>query len=317
MKALLLAMLIAMPAMAASNYDKPDKLVALPDGRKLNIYCSGSGGSKPTVIMEAGYQSWSFGWRATQELLEQRYRVCSYDRAGLGFSDFGPLPRDGAHIAADLDALITAAALKPPFVLVGHSAGGMSMRLLADRRLADVAGLVLVDPSIERQFAGIEGSVTYVANDYRKCAEAAKANRLPSSEFPKCVSLAASFMAPRMAAEVTIRALGPDYWLTQASEYESIAIATSNQLLAGRQNYGDLPLVVLTAGNNLNPRWAAAHAALAARSTRGVQHIVERSGHLIHIERPDAIADAVDEVVKAHRSKATGAAGVEPKRRAR
>jgi len=292
--AVLLALLLATPALA-SDYDRPDRLVALPDGRQMNLYCTGSG--KPTVLLEAGYQAWSFAWVTTQLAIEKKYRVCSYDRAGLGFSDPGPSPRDGTNIAADLDALITAAKLKPPFVLVGHSAGGLSMRLLADRRPNDIAGMVFVDSSVEGQFAGHEDSVHAVAAGYYKCEAAAKAGKLPSPTLPECPSPAFAWMPAGMRAEVERRGRGPDYWRTMGSEYESIGTLTSDEVKAGRQSYGDLPIVVLTAGSN--GHWQAMHSALAGRSTRGTQHLFPTSGHLLQNEHPEAVAAAVDEVVAA------------------
>lgn len=301
--AILLA-LAATPALAASDWASPDQLVQLPDGRQMNIYCAGRG--KVTVILEAGFQAWSFSWSTAQARLEQKYRVCSYDRAGLGFSDPGPYPRDGAAITRDLDALITAAKLKPPFILVGHSAGGLSVRLLADRRPTDVIGLVLVDPSVEGQFAGREDSVKATAAGWYRCADAVQPGKAPADAKP-CAPPVFAWMPPGMAAEITRRSRGPDYWRTLGSEYESIFTTTSAAILAGRQWYGAMPVVVLTAGKNLDPRWAAKHAAIAARSSNGVHHIIPEAGHILQSERPDAVADAVDEVVALHR-----AAGVEP-----
>ena len=295
------ALLAAVPA-TADQYG--NHLVALPDGRRLNLNCTGHG--KITVLLEAGYQAWNFTWSGLQPRLEDHYRVCSYDRAGLGFSDPGPSPRDGPAIAADLDQLITAARLKPPFVLVGHSAGGLSMRLLADRRVADVIGMVLVDSSVEGQFAGHEDMLRAVAAGNYACAAAAEAGKLYSPALPNCADPAMSFMSPPMAARQTKIGRTSGYWRTMGSEYESIGTTTVDALRRGRQDYGDLPIVVLTAGTN--PAWIRLHAALAARSTRGFQHLFPNNGHLLHIERSDAVASAVDEVV---------AAGVEPHRRAR
>ena len=287
---------------AADKYG--NHLVALPDGRKLNLNCTGHG--RITVLLEAGYQAWNFTWSGLQPRLEDHYRVCSYDRAGLGFSDPGPMPRDGTAIAADLDQLIAAARLKPPFVLVGHSAGGLSMRLLADRRVADVIGMVLVDPSVEDQFAGHEDLLHKVAAGNYACAAAAEAGKLYSSEFPYCADPAMSFMSPPMAARQTEIGRTPGYWRTMGSEYESIGTTTADAVRRGRQDYGDLPLIVLTSGTN--PAWIRLHAALAARSRKGVQHLFPKNGHLLHIERSDAVAAAVDEAV---------AAGVEQRGHAR
>ena len=108
---------------------KPARLVVLPDGRKLNFRCMGSG--SPTIVFESGWGATSTAWAKVQPALSTSYRTCSYDRAGYGFSDPGPDPRDGSAIAADLDAGLRAARLTGPFVLVGHSAGGLYIRLLA------------------------------------------------------------------------------------------------------------------------------------------------------------------------------------------
>ena len=102
---------------------RPGDLVRL-DGRRINVRCLGAGA--PTVILESGYEADSLAWWKVEPEVARFTRVCSYDRAGAGFSDPGPLPRDGAAIAADLDKALSAAGIRGPFVLVGHSAGGFT-----------------------------------------------------------------------------------------------------------------------------------------------------------------------------------------------
>ena len=127
----------------------PGRLVMLPDHRRLNLRCSGHG--SPTVVLEGGFGADSLAWYKVQPALAARYRVCAYDRAGAGFSDPAPAPRDGAAIARDLDAGLRAAGIGGPFVLVGHSSGGLYARIFADLRPKDVIGMVLVDPSVPHQ----------------------------------------------------------------------------------------------------------------------------------------------------------------------
>jgi len=130
----------------SSAYTRVQRLVDI-GGRKLNLYCTGTG--SPTVILEAGGGESSLDWRFVQPQLTKTTRTCSYDRAGYGFSDRGPLPRDASAAVSDLHALVAAAGIPKPFVLVGYSYGELYSRLYADRFLSDLAGLVLVEPAAE------------------------------------------------------------------------------------------------------------------------------------------------------------------------
>ena len=120
--------------------------VKLADGRRLYLDCRGSG--SPTVLLEAGHRNWSPAWTLVQPQVAQFTRVCSYDRAGLGLSDSGPRPRTAHAAATDLTQLLHQAAIPPPYVLVGHSAGGMYSRVFTDLHRDQVAGLVLVDTDV-------------------------------------------------------------------------------------------------------------------------------------------------------------------------
>lgn len=136
------------PNPSLEAYGRPQQLVDI-GGRRLNRYCLGHG--SPTVILVGGLGASTFTWRKVHADLARTTRVCAYDRAGYGFSDPGPLPRDTRHLADDLAALIRAAPLRPPYVLVGASLGGMIVRLFADSHLRDVVRMVLLDPQIEHQ----------------------------------------------------------------------------------------------------------------------------------------------------------------------
>ncbi len=281
-------------------WEVAQSLVRLPDGRRLNLYCTGAG--RPTVILEAGFGATLWSWAKVQPLIAASHRVCSYDRAGMGFSDPGPLPRDGAAQVADLAALLRAAKLTPPYVLVGHSAGGLTMRLFADKWPRQVKGLVLVDPSIEGQFDGQDRVVGITVASYEACARAAAAHALPSPEpaLARCTAKPNAGISPRMNAVLAAAALRPAMWTTQASEYAAIAGATSDAVKRGRQYYDALPLVVLTAGQAAaaNPGWAAAHAAVAARSSVGVQRTVAGASHNLMNDASNAVVDAVAEVAR-------------------
>jgi pimeloyl-ACP methyl ester carboxylesterase len=302
------ALTLAAPSAAVivsiNAYASPGKLVALPDGRRINVRCTGSG--SPTVILEAGYKAWSFAWAGVQPNLKTR--VCSYDRAGMGFSDPGPEPRDGAAIVADLDAWLRASGEKPPYLLVGHSAGGLYMRLFSNLHPNDIAGMVFVDPSIERQF-GLEQRIYDGAAANTRACGAAMALPADDPKRIKCVPALRTNPGPFDFATAKQQQL-PGYWNTLASEFANLP-ATARQVMAGRQYYGALPLIVLTAGGVGPPPadpqaaqkeaqslliWTDAHRELAARSTIGVDRVVPDTGHLITTRKPQAIVDAIVDV---------------------
>lgn len=121
----------------------PGRLIDI-GGRRLHLRVEGDGPG-PTIVFEAGFGGSSVLWSLVQRDVAKLARTCSYDRAGYGFSDFGPLPRSGAQLAAELHLALEHAGLPPPYILVAHSYGGLISRLFAWRHPRDVAGLVLVD----------------------------------------------------------------------------------------------------------------------------------------------------------------------------
>ena len=125
-------------------YLAPQQMVIIDGHRRLNVYCSGSG--LPVVLLEGGYASDSLVWRYVQPLIAKHTRVCSYDRAGERFSDTGPFPRDLSAMVSDLHALVQALDLPKPFILVGHSMGGMNAVLYAEHYKDELTGVVLLDP---------------------------------------------------------------------------------------------------------------------------------------------------------------------------
>ena len=125
-------------------FHPPGRLVDI-GGCRLHLYCTGEG--SPTVILEAGGGNPWLSWCKVQPQVASFTRVCSYDRAGLGWSDPSPRPRTAMVIAEELHALLHNAGIPGPFVLVGHSLGGMDARMFANRYPSEVAGLVLVDSS--------------------------------------------------------------------------------------------------------------------------------------------------------------------------
>jgi pimeloyl-ACP methyl ester carboxylesterase len=116
-------------------------------GYRLHLHCSGSG--SPVVLLEAGAGDFSSDWSLVQPAVSQVTRVCSYDRAGYAWSDAGPLPRTIRQVTSELHAMIGAAGLPAPLVLVGHSLGGLYARAFAAAHPDQVAGVVLIDAAHE------------------------------------------------------------------------------------------------------------------------------------------------------------------------
>src|SRR5882757_10808283 len=123
-------------------YAQPGQLVSV-NGFRLNLYCTGSG--SPTVVFDSGFLDWAPAWSTVQPQIAKWTRACSFDRAGAGFSEPGPMPRTSVRIAKELHAALDRAGITGPFILVGHAFGGDNVRTFADLHMGEVAGLVLVD----------------------------------------------------------------------------------------------------------------------------------------------------------------------------
>ncbi len=132
----------------AKAYPPPGQLVDI-GGYRLHINCTGSG--SPTVVIDAGLGDWSTMWGFVQPEVAKTTRVCTYDRAGVGWSDAGPLPRDAAQFAKELHSLLQNANIPGPYVVVGHSLGGLSVRVFVHEYASDVAGVVLIESMNPRQ----------------------------------------------------------------------------------------------------------------------------------------------------------------------
>lgn len=224
-------------------------------GRRLNVYCTGSG--SPTVILDANESDDTSDWRFVQPLLAKRTRVCSYDRAGFGFSDQGPLPRDAAAYVSDLRALIEKAPIARPFVLVGYSSSTLSARLYADRHLDDLAGLVLVEPDIEDQEAALFAVAPALKAGFEQGFAAAKActaatqrgGLKPHTElYDVCTSHDPQL--PAALVDVIVkRQLRAEWWRAYNSDQTSDRTISTAEVRSEQRQYGTLPLAVVVAAD--------------------------------------------------------------------
>jgi pimeloyl-ACP methyl ester carboxylesterase len=296
-----------------ASYQHDSRLIQIPNGRSLNVYCLGKG--SPTVVLEPGIGSSAFGLWMLQGKIAKLTRVCAYDRAGMGKSPPGPLPRDTAAEVADLEVLLPAADIRAPYILVGHSMGGFNARRLASVRTKDVAGMVLIDPSVENQIPILEAAAPAIAkNDkrfvglIRHCANPglpdkdfnADCRRSPPLTFPP--GLAAAYLASQTRT----------YFKARLSELEAFFDLDSQEVIAFRHSFGAMPLIVLTRGmpsSDLPPEQAEielkflkkSHDEIAALSTVGTNRVVPGASHDIQVDKPDAVLDAIGEVLRAVR----------------
>ena len=302
------------PDPALEAYAKPGQLVDV-GGRKLNLRCSGSG--TPTVILESGASADSLTWFIVQPSIAKTTRVCSYDRAGFGFSDDGPLPRDVDANAADLHALIHAAHIELPVVLVGHSLGTNIVRRYADRHASDLAGIVLVDPPPQHVS---EFSADFVKADREMhekviafattCEKAASAGQLakPTGDAAQCIRPPNPAYPTALNAAIHAQKEKPPFWHTLISEFQT-NLTLFEQPVSPQENHGTLPLIVLTAANAFDDAppevksamvsaQAKTQKLIVATSTRGEKRWIADSSHDMQFDQPDAIVTAVADVIK-------------------
>ena len=286
-------------------------------GRSLNIYCSGEG--SPAVIFDSGNGDPGYVWADMQPNVAKLTRACWFDRAGEGWSDPGPYPRTSAAMSADLHELLHRAGIPAPYILVGHSLGGMNARVYNGLYPTEVAGAVLVDAAHGDEMTRAPTFMLGRSAPRRLwhpiwiAGQTARVTGLLRLMLP-AVSVPAD--SAKRTRELMVRALRsqPAAAATQfdASSPESYAQA---ERAAG---FDDRPLIILTRGKvdlPTNPsaedrEWAAYELVwqheiqpkLARLSTHGRQMIVETSGHRIHEEAPSVVVNAIREVLADVRS---------------
>jgi pimeloyl-ACP methyl ester carboxylesterase len=296
-------------------YVKPGQLVDI-GGRRINLHCTGAGG--PTVILMAGIFSWSVVWYKTQPVIAQKTRVCGFDRASYGFSDPAPRPQILSDVVDDLHAALQAGSIPGPYVLVGHSLGGIEVRLYAQRWPKEVAGMLLVDTSpageglIDEEQPGFDEAVgrESYASYTLHCAFLAMAGPFEpsSSEFEDCSATLPSD-TPAAFRKIWPQFFTAYYFADKVSLMSSLY--THRYDSADHHRLGAMPLVVLSIehpwgtgtpaqmrlGRSYGKVWNALHQDLAHLSSRGVHRVIKGSGHEIQLDKPQAVIDAVDEVL--------------------
>jgi pimeloyl-ACP methyl ester carboxylesterase len=291
----------------ARHFPENGRLVDV-GGYRLMLNCTGGGNR--TVILEAGFGDVSVEWRAVQPQIAKFSRVCSYDRAGYGGSDPGPVPRTSLQIAKELHALLRSAGEMPPYVLVGHSFGGYNVRVFNGLYPHEVAGIVLADATQEDQYELLPKAWSAIsAAQLKHCERQAR-----YAFFVVDLGIGRLLLRARGVDQGSYLILQTKYLRARASELEQIRVSAEQARAA--DHISDKPLVVLTAAENSDAILSSGlskqdfeefqriwvddlQMRLARLSTRGRRIMVQGSGHDIPSDRPESIVNAVHELCAA------------------
>ncbi len=283
----------AVEAADVQAYPPPGQMVDV-GGYRLHITCVGTG--SPTVVIDAGLGDWSASWSSwVQPEVAKTTRVCTYDRAGMGWSDDGPLPRTAEHFAKELHTLLQHAHIAGPYVLVGHSMGGLAVRVFVHAYPQDVAGVVLIE-SMSPQQATSSATGTPPAAIH---ASASSLLTLPARIgllrlLARPLGLTTD-MSPELQHAYTAFSVTTRSAQTQLDE--GSGMPASFHQAGAVTSFGDLPLIVLSRGLNLDPKWQAMQAELLQLSSQSQQLIADRSGHSVQLDQPEAAVNAITTMV--------------------
>lgn len=318
---------------AGDTYDWP--MVPHPPGRRLDVgghrlhlLCAGSG--TPAVILDAALGASSLSWSLVLPGIARVTRACAYDRAGMGWSDAGPLPRTAARLAAELRELLRVGDVSPPYILVGHSFGGLVTRLFASRYPGDTAGLILLEPAHPEHWAEpSDADRRLIERGTRLCRHGVVAARLGIARVVSVlVGLGALAPARALVALASRGGLGredegilapmwklppearrtlrkvwtePKFFEALGSQIESICASAAEVHAATRAGHGDLPLVTISSASASQNRLRR-DAGLAQLSSRGRHILSPSSGHWIPLDDPAVVIATVREMVEAVRA---------------
>ncbi len=280
-----LAVILALLSCGEGGSQPSDQMITVGTHR-LHIHREGQGA--PAVVIDVGIGSSSEEWRQLQKQIAEITHVCTYDRAGYGSSEPGPLPRHSGTVAEELHALLQGASVSGPYILVGHSLGALNLQVYAARYPDDVAGIVLLDPPplswiLGESYLGLRQMAEQMTNEWQ-----AQADRLADSSDPRALAEAAFFRAI-------------------ASEHREM-LGESATLAAANETFGDLPLAVIASGmanplfgevaDEYQQYWVRQSRAVAGKSTRGRFILVKESSHHLHRDAPAVVLEAIVALVR-------------------
>ena len=279
-------------------YTKPPGQIVEVKGRRMHINCLGN--KSPTIILDSGAGGFSLEWADIQRALSPYARICAYDRAGYGWSDMGQLPRTTKAIASELHALLQNAGIHRPYIFVGHSFGGYTAQYFARHFYGEIVGMVLIDSSHEEQVYRLpDKDNAIVRNSLHQDRRLMQMKPIINERFPEQQVAAARILMAQWTALMTWREEMASYAL---SAYQLRDIHASIPML-------DMPLIVLTRGQRVWPRdaygdtmekiWMDLQSELVSLSSDATHIVADNSGHLIHLDEPALVIDAIHDILEA------------------
>ena len=292
----------------AQNAEK-EKIIPLGqlvdvNGHMMHVHCTGEG--SPTVILEGGVPEWSIHWQKVQPEISKFTRVCSYDRAGYGWSEPGPSPRTAEAVVTELHTLLQNSGETGPFIYVAHSFWGPAALLYQINYPDEIVGMILIEtwsPDLYTPMPEVVAQSLPLARTLKTIA--------PLGQVRLVGELGILPLADMLQAKLLPEELQPAYkaayyddgmWNAMYEEYS--AMEQSGARMETLASLADLPLVVVQAGiraaDDFPPDdvWDATQEYLAGLSTNGQLVFVEDSGHFVQLEKPDLIVDLIRDMVE-------------------
>lgn len=288
-------------------YPAPGQMIDV-GGYRLHINCVGTG--SPTVVIDTGWGDWSGGWSRVQPEAAKTTQVCTYDRAGMGYSEAGPLPRTAEHFARELHVLLQHAGVPGPYVLVGHSLGGAPVRVFAHTYAADVVGVVLID-AMNPGAVGTHAPATTATPPEPSAVLITNRFLTNLLTLPARVGLVRFMTGPvaglspddasaYTAHSVTVRSL-------EAAIEEGRGMQESLAQARRVTTLGSIPLIVLSHGlpEDDEEKWQREQSELLHLSSDSRQVFADQSHHNIQFEQPASATAAIVQMVEQIRRKST------------
>lgn len=290
------------------------KLIEIGGGSHLHLYAIGEG--QPSVVFESGGGSWSMDWHLVQSEVAKFTCACAYDRAGFGWSDRGVKPRTSEQIVTELHSLLENSGLEKPYILVGASFGGHTVRLYAKRYPVEVAGLILLDarheelnsrmpPTWRQQETAGKSMYSFQLLASRLGALALLGKLMGANVTPPITEKLPAGLKP-IYLEVGYQ---PKYFESNLDELA--ACTKSDEQLSVTGPLGDIPLTVIRHGipdlfarmpaeqaKQAEQIWQEMQTELANLSTNSRMLVAEQSGHGIQVDQPDLVVEAIREMVE-------------------
>jgi len=290
-------------------------------GYSLHIYCTGDVDG-PTVVVDTGMGDFSTSWQGIQPEVSKSARICTYDRAGYGWSDSSPNPRTATQMANELHQLLVNAKIDPPYILVGHSLGGFTVRVFASQYPDEVVGMILVDSGHEDQLERLPPEYLRL-NDKQETYFSVLGfmSRFGILRLIGNSSKGADITPPQVAKmpkeiqPLYLMMLShPSFFDTTLAELRALPETTAQVRATG--SLGDLPLIVLSADGiddavlksiglgddfpaaQLRQSFHELQAELAALSTNSTHIIVKGSTHAINLDQPDVVIKSILDMVE-------------------